>query len=68
MSNTLGAPDIEAWNSHDASRVREFMAEDVDFDDATLGEVRIGQKAVTDFVDRFGDLLPATIASACRRN
>ena len=55
MSNTLGARYIDAWNSHDASLVGEFMADDVDFEDVTLGEVLSGQEAVMDFVDRFGE-------------
>ena len=55
MSNTLGARYIDAWNSHDAARVGEFMADDVDFEDVTLGEVLSGQQAVMDFVDRFGE-------------
>lgn len=55
MSNTLGARYLEAWNSHDPARVGDFMADDVDFEDVTLGEVLRGRKEVMDFVDRFSE-------------
>ncbi len=42
---------IDAWNSHDGSRVADFMTDDVVYIDNALGERFEGPDAVRHFVD-----------------
>ncbi len=53
MTGSLAKEYLEAWNTHRGQAVRAFMADDVDFEEVTLGERLHGSDAVADFVERF---------------
>ena len=44
---------LEAWNSHRASAVGEFMDDAVDFEDVTMGATFKSRNEVEAFVDEF---------------
>jgi steroid delta-isomerase-like uncharacterized protein len=45
---------LDAWNSHDGSRVASLMAEDVIYDDLASGLVHKGRDAVQAYVEQTG--------------
>jgi steroid delta-isomerase-like uncharacterized protein len=42
---------LAAWNSHDASKVADFMADDATYEDLSIMELHEGRDAVRAFVD-----------------
>jgi steroid delta-isomerase-like uncharacterized protein len=55
MADSLGSRYIAAWNSHDGGQVASFMADDVDFEDVTMGVQLRGPKEVEAFAFDFGE-------------
>src|SRR5690348_9335749 len=41
---------LDAWNSHEAERVVEFMATEAVYEDLALGQVHKGREAIAAFV------------------
>jgi steroid delta-isomerase-like uncharacterized protein len=42
---------LDAWNSHDGTRVAAFMAQDATYEDLALGATHKGREAIKEFVD-----------------
>jgi steroid delta-isomerase-like uncharacterized protein len=42
---------LDAWNTHDGSKVAAFMAEDATYEDLALGVLHEGRDAIRAFVD-----------------
>ena len=53
--STWIADYIAAWSAHDIAGVGGFMADDVDFEDVTLGAAFHSRKEVEDFGVKFGE-------------
>lgn len=47
---------LDAWNSHDGSKVAEWMVEDATYEDVTLGVVHEGRDAIKRFVEETDHL------------
>jgi steroid delta-isomerase-like uncharacterized protein len=55
MSDTFFSRYLAAWNSHRGTEVAEFMTDDVDFEDVTMGEHLSGKQAVAEFAQAFDE-------------
>ncbi len=51
--STWIADYLDAWNSHDGSKVASFMADDVVYEDLAVGQVHEGKAAVAALVQRM---------------
>jgi hypothetical protein len=49
---------LEAWNAEDVPKVMAWMADDITYEDTTVGHIAAGQKAMTKFVEQSFAVAP----------